>query len=213
MNISIIIPAYQSEKYIARAIRSALDQSMPKDLYEIIVIDDGSIDRTSSILNSFKDDIKVITHKINKGLAAARNTGIRQARGRYILNLDSDDYIHKEMLKLGSLFLDLNPDMDAIAFDYILVDDHESHLKHCKSKDEPIACGIFFRMEQLIDIGLYDEEFLAREEEDLKIRFEKKYKIYNVALPLYRYRLHENNLTSNDYVMEKYKKKINKKHF
>jgi hypothetical protein len=69
-----------------------------------------------------------------------------------------------------------------------------------------------FRIDQLIDIGLYDEGFFAREEEDLRIRFLEKYSIFRVQLPLYRYRRHENNLTNNSTHMQEYSEKLNNKH-
>ncbi len=78
--------------------------------------------------------------------------------------------------------------------------------------EEPIACGIMFRIEQLIDAGLYDENFLAREDEDLRIRFLEKYKIERVAVPLYRYRRHENNLTNNKSKMKDYSQMLKSKH-
>ncbi len=69
-----------------------------------------------------------------------------------------------------------------------------------------------FRIEQLIDIGLYDENFLAREDEDLRIRFMEKHAIERVRLPLYRYRKHENNLTNDEAHLAKYDKMLKKKH-
>lgn len=212
MNISIIIPTFQCEKFIARAVRSALSQNYPKDLYEIIVVDDGSTDNTSIILEAFESDIRVIKHKKNMGLSAARNSGLKKARGRYAINLDADDYMHKDLLNVGSLYLDLNPAFDAVAFDYLVVDDNEKHICRVSAQETPIACGVFFRMEQLIDIGLYDENFLAREDEDLRIRFLKKYNIEYVHLPLYRYRKHENNLTNNSELMHNYLQELKAKH-
>ncbi len=159
MDASIIIPTYQCEKYISRAIRSALNQNFPKNDFEIIVIDDGSTDNTPNILKSFNKDIKVITFDKNKGLAAARNSGLRIARGRFVINLDADDYMHQDLLKVGILFLTLNNDIDAVSFDYIITDEHENHIERKSCKKDPIACGIMFRKEQLIEIGLYDEVF------------------------------------------------------
>lgn len=212
MNISIIIPTYQCEKFIARAVRSALNQNYPKDLYEVIVVDDGSTDNTSIILEAFESDIRVIKHDSNMGLSAARNSGLKKARGRYVVNLDADDYIHKDLLNVGSLYLDLNPSFDAVAFDYFLVQDNEKHICRVFANEKPIACGILFRMEQLIDIGLYDVKFLAREDEDLRIRFLKKYNIEYVHLPLYRYRKHQNNLTNNSKLMYDYLQELKTKH-
>ena len=64
----------------------------------------------------------------------------------------------------------------------------------------------------LYNIGLYDETFRAREEEDLRIRWQDKYNIYNIILPLYRYRMHENNLTKNHDEMEKHRELLKNKH-
>lgn len=212
MKVSVIIPAYNSERFISRAVRSAIDQDLSSDLYEIIVVNDGSTDNTKTILDLYKNKIKIINHEKNYGLPTARNTGIKNACGRYILNLDSDDYIDSTLLSIGCKYLDLNPDIDAVSFDYILVDDREKHISRCCAGDHPIACGIFFRMEQLIEIGLYDTSFKLREEEDLMIRFKKKYSVYNVILPLYRYRKHNGNITNNLVSMKNYKQKLNEKH-
>lgn len=212
MNVSIIVPAYESERFIARAIRSALNQTYPRHLYEIIVINDGSTDHTEDILATFEDDIRVIRHEANKGLPAARNSGIRNAHGRYILNLDSDDYLDTNILHVGCLFLDMNPDIDAVSFDYFLVDDQERHLARNSGDEFPIACGIFFRMEQLVKIGLYDEDFLLREDEELRFRFNDHYSIYNVRLPLYRYRQHDRNITGNSALMKAYQNLLHKKY-
>ena len=82
--------------------------------------------------------------------------------------------------------------------------------KNCEKN--PIGCGIMFRLEHLIKIGLYDENFLTREEEDLRIRFLKKFDISRVQLPLYRYRQHENNMTNNVEHMDTFQKKLDQKH-
>lgn len=78
--------------------------------------------------------------------------------------------------------------------------------------ESPIACGIMFKTEQIIEIGLYDEDFLLHEERDLRIRFLKKYNIYRLELPLYRYRKHENNITGNKKEMDHYMSSLLKKH-
>ena len=69
-----------------------------------------------------------------------------------------------------------------------------------------------FRIEHLINIGMYDEKFLLNEEKDLRIRFEKKYKIIRIELPLYRYRMHENNNTKDKKKMKLHLKNLKKKH-
>jgi len=197
MVVSVIIPVYNGEKYIARCIRSAMNQSLSKDLYEIIVINDGSTDNTAEVLKYVSNHIELINLKKNMGIAYARNEGIKASRGRYILNLDADDYIDRDLLYVESMFLNMNTDWDAVSCDYVLVDDKEAHIKRVNSQKKPIACGIMFRVERLIEIGLYDPKFMFNEDMDLRIRFEKKYNIKHIELPLYRYRQHDGN-SSND---------------
>lgn len=211
-DVTVLIAVHNCEKYIGRCIRSILKQTMPKHDYEIIVVNDGSGDRTDYALKLFEDEIRVINHSEKSGLPAALNTGIKAARGQYLVRLDGDDYVHTEYLNVLSLFLRMNKDIDAVACDYILVDDDENVLGVKNCLEEPVGCGIMFRMDHLIDIGMYDNSFKAREDEDLRIRFVRKYGIERVRLPLYRYRRHENNLTNNTVQMEEFKHQLNRKH-
>ena len=71
--------------------------------------------------------------------------------------------------------------------------------------------AFMFKSQQLIKIGVYDEKFLAREEDDLAIRFKKYFKITRLPIPLYQYRFHSNNMTKNKNLMKKYGKKLKKK--
>lgn len=210
--ISVLITAYNVERYIGRAVRSILSQSISRDSYEIIVINDCSTDRSRFALEVFEDDIKLINNEKRLGLPASLNKAIKKAKGRFVVRLDGDDYVHKDFLKVLELHLSLNDDLDAIACDYLLVDNDEHILGKMNCIETPIACGIMFRIGQFIDVGLYDENFLAREDEDLRIRFLQKYKIERVQLPLYRYRRHNNNLTNNKDKMDTYNQMLNKKH-
>lgn len=210
--ISIIIPAHNQERYIGRCLRSILNQTYPRADYEIIVINDASTDRTAYALELFESEIVLITNDEQLGLPGSLNKGIRKARGRFIIRLDGDDYVHGEYLNVLALHLDLNSHFDAVACDYLLVDDQEEVLGQKNCMEEPIGCGIMFRIDHLIDIGLYDEEFLSREEEDLRIRFEKKYTVERVALPLYRYRRHDNNMTNDESRMTDFAETLANKH-
>lgn len=212
MLVSVIISAYNYDTYLERAIRSTLHQSLAREKYEIIVVDDASTDSTKEILENYKNDIISIHLPKNVGLAEARNIGVKKATGQFILFLDADDYIHKDLLALQTTFLLENNSLDAISVDYYLVDEKERHLKHVSAEEDPIACGIMFRKDRLLDIGLYDSSFRAREEEDLRVRFLKKYDIYNIVLPLYRYRQHDDNLTKDPGEMKAYKQLLQEKH-
>jgi glycosyltransferase involved in cell wall biosynthesis len=210
--VSLIITTYNYARYVERAIRSALDQSLPLDRYEIIVVNDASTDHTPAILANYEDQVRVFNFEQNQGLAAARNFGIKKARGQFVVFLDADDYIHRDLLKVQKLFLEENNALDAVSTDYWLVDERGAHLKHVSAEEQPIACGVMFRKDFLFEVGLYDEDFKAREEEDLRIRWLKRFKIYNLILPLYRYRMHDSNLTKNDEAMDDAAKLLDKKH-
>lgn len=96
--VSMIVPVYQVEKYIVQCIESVLNQTFQD--FELILVDDGSKDQSGTICDSYaaKDDRVVVIHTENKGAAAARNTGLDHASGRYIMFLDGDDYLAENMI-------------------------------------------------------------------------------------------------------------------
>jgi len=189
---------------------------MSQDDYEIIVIDDGSEDRTPYALELFLDPsdsvISVIRNESNSGLPTSINRCLRAARAPYVVRVDSDDYVNVNFLNFLYYYLESNKFADAVACDYLLLDDEERELGRFNCIDDPIACGIMFWKEQLFDIGLYDESFACHEERELRIRFEKKYQIHRLELPLYRYLSHENNMTKNSKMVETYRNKLIAKH-
>lgn len=210
--ISIIIPVYNQEKYLGRCLRSLINQKYVNEDFEIIVIDDGSDDNTCKVVEMFKNNTVYLSLEENKGLPVALNIGLKHARGRFVIRVDADDYVHSQYLNVMSLFLSMNDHFDAVACDYQLVDDHEHVIRTVNCLKEPIGCGIMFRKHQIIDIGLYDELMKIHEDKDLRIRFEEKYKINRVELPLYRYRMHDSNMTKDEKNYQHYLNKLNKKH-
>ena len=209
VQVSVIVPSYNAELYIGRCIRSLLKQSLSQEDFEIIVINDSSKDNTKNALLPFVGDIVLIENKRNLGLPSSLNKGIKKARGQFIVRVDSDDYVHVDFLKILSLHLQLNHSIDAIASDYLLVNNDQDVIKEMNCLKDPIGCGIMFRLKHLIELGLYNAKFLRREDEELMNRFKIKYNISRVAIPLYRYRRHENNITNDKKSMKKYKKKLN----
>ena len=208
----MIITCHNYARYLSRAIRSVINQTLDSDDYEIIVVNDASTDETEKVMKTYSGRIKPLTLKKNAGLAAARNEGIKSALGRFVVNLDADDYVDENLLQVEMLFLNSNHTWDAVSCDYYLVDENEKHIGRISGSEQPIACGVMFRTDLLFGIGLYDENFKMREEEDLRIRFAKKHNIKNIELPLYRYRKHDNNMTNNKKGMAKYKKILKSKH-
>jgi len=108
--VSVIIPTYNRSRYVTQAIDSVLSQTY-KD-YEIIVVDDGSTDNTKDVLQPYMDRIRYI-YQENSGVSAARNTGIRLAKGEWIGFLDSDDEWLPEKLKIQMTFIQENPSIVA----------------------------------------------------------------------------------------------------
>ena len=108
ISISAVIPAYNCEKYIARAVESVLKQTLP--VQEIVVVDDGSTDGTADAVRSFGEKVTLI-RQANAGVSAARNTGIRAANGDWIAFLDADDEWLPEKIKRQSELLNRNPDL------------------------------------------------------------------------------------------------------
>lgn len=123
--LSIVVPVYNVEKYITKCIESILIQQYEN--MEIILVDDGSTDRSGKICDSFAEidsRVKVI-HQINQGLSAARNAGIDMAVGEYITFVDSDDYIHPQMYSvMMEQFKDVRTDI--VVCDYQEVQEGES---------------------------------------------------------------------------------------
>ena len=96
----MIVPVYNVEKYLPQCIDSILAQTYTD--FELIIVDDGSTDRSGQICDEYKDkDSRVyVVHQENRGVSAARNAGIDMAKGEYIAFVDSDDVIHNQMLEL-----------------------------------------------------------------------------------------------------------------
>ena len=197
-DISLLIPVFNCELYIERAIRSALQNKILSPNLEIVVIDDCSNDQTPKILQKFEKKIKLVRHKQNLGLPSALNTGILESSGQFIVRLDADDFILPEYTFLLGTFLKRNKHLDAVKCDYYIVDKMENITTLENSEERPIGCGIMFRREQLIDIGLYNPEYRLNEDKELVERFTKKYKITRVPVPLYKYYFHGENMTLNN---------------
>ena len=101
LKLSIIIPVYNVETYIAKCLDSCLQQDIPADEYEIIVVNDGSPDNSVGIVEEYmqkRSNIRLV-NRYNGGLSAARNTGLKEAKGEYVWFVDSDDWIESNVLK------------------------------------------------------------------------------------------------------------------
>ncbi len=133
MKFSIIVPVYNVEKYVKRCLDSIFNQTY-KD-FEVIVVNDGSTDKSMDIVKKYKD-VKIINEE-NRGLSHARNNGVKNARGDYILFVDSDDYINKDLLKELNKSLNNNPDV--VRFQVQSVDEYGSMTKYEEENFEGLS--------------------------------------------------------------------------
>lgn len=141
VEVSIIVPVYNVEKYIEKCIKSILSQTYQE--FELILVNDGTKDHSLEICRNYKSDCRVrIISQPNKGLSAARNTGIHVARGKYLLFVDGDDYIDPEMLEelYNQMILE---DADIVQCGFIWVMENKElkveKFKGCISKR--VVCG------------------------------------------------------------------------
>ena len=124
--VSVVIPVYNVEKYLRECINSVLKQTYEN--IEIILIDDGSTDSSGQICDEFNSNSKVkIVHKKNAGLGFARNSGIEIATGKYIMFLDSDDYIKDDMVEIMLREI-TNKNADFCKSGFIKINDNRSEL-------------------------------------------------------------------------------------
>ena len=109
--VSVVIPAFNAEPYIAEAIEGVLDDSHRP--LEIIVVDDGSTDRTAAVVERFHEEVTLIAQP-NRGISAARNAGFAATHGSYLATLDADDRWVGGRLALQLAVLDARPDVDLV---------------------------------------------------------------------------------------------------
>lgn len=117
IKLSIIIPVYNVEKYVGRCIESCLKQDLALSTYEILVVNDGSQDGSMEVVRQFAcqyNNIRIVEQE-NAGLSAARNIGLKNAKGEYVWFIDSDDYVESDVL--GNLINDCySQELDVLCF-------------------------------------------------------------------------------------------------
>ena len=201
--VSIIITNFNRCKFLDRAIRSCFDQSISREIEtEVIVVDDGSTDDSLKVLSMFDNNIKLIKHKKNLGVAAASNTGVNSSKGDFLLRLDSDDFLSKYSIQILSQILIENEEYGFVYSDHYRVD--EKGFKEQKKKltsNEDLfehGAGVLFRKQVFNEIGFYNESLKNCEDYDFLVRVISKFKGFRVPIPLYRYYIHGDNLSLNE---------------
>jgi glycosyltransferase involved in cell wall biosynthesis len=210
--LSIVMPAYNSERYIEDAVQSILNQTY-RD-YELIVINDGSSDRTGEILErlSQEDERIRLVHQENMGVAPTLNNGIDLARSNWIVRMDSDDLMEPNRLERQIAFLEENPDL-AVASCLVTYINHLGSVTGVSSPelstDDDVARwreknvllgfhhpGVIMRKDVVNAIGRYRDETWPAEDLDLWNRIaDAGHRILVQPEYLIRYRVHEQSIT------------------
>ncbi len=188
--ISVIIPTYNGAKNIKRAITSILNQTYPN--IEVIVVDDASKDNTVEIVESMKDSrIKLLRHKENKNGAAARNTGIRAAKGEYIAFLDDDDEWLPEKLMKQMQYLstkDPNEWKAALTGRSSITNgkkkdglfDREGDLRmtiYMMERSLGMGSSLLISKEAVDEVGFFNEKYYRNQDVEYILRYLRKYKL------------------------------------
>ncbi len=186
--VSVVIPDYNHARYIADAIRSVLGQDYQN--YEIIVVDDGSTDNSREVVAQFGERVRYI-YQENRGLSAARNTGIKAARGDYIGVLDADDMYQPSFMSRLVGLLEDDPEAEAAYCGYRFVDDAKFPLYQIEARNvaserlfRVLAEGNFLVPESMLvrrrcyqAVGEFDESLRAVEDLDMWLRITRRYKV------------------------------------
>lgn len=127
VELSIIVPVYNVEKYLEKCIRSLVEQTLDDNYYEIILVNDGSPDKSQEIINKYASEYSniIALEKENGGLSDARNYGLDRARGKYVAFVDSDDYVDADMYE-AMLMKAKEQEFDVVVCDFIeIYEEHE----------------------------------------------------------------------------------------
>jgi glycosyltransferase involved in cell wall biosynthesis len=218
--VTVYITNHNYGRFIKQSIESVLRQSHQN--FELIIIDDGSIDNSREIIDQYESSPKInVVYQERRGLTISNNIALNLARGKYIIRLDADDYLDKNALKvmIGE-FDDVKVGM--VFGDWYIVDSNNEvigverrhNFKNDVSMyDQPAngACTMF-RTKCLRMLGGYNEDIHMQDGYELWLRFIEHYELRNLNIPVFYYRKHSNNLTNNESLLLNTRAKILKDH-
>jgi hypothetical protein len=211
VNLSIIIPCYNHGHYLGTALESILAQIFPA--WEAIIVDDGSTDSTHQVAAEYAErDCRVrYIHQQNAGLSAARNTGIRAARGQYLAFLDADDAWEPDFVAACLLALEAEPDLVGVYTRFFFMDEEGTILPRPggQSLDAEQTrrrllqggyfppCTVVVRTAPVVEERLFDEALTSVEDWDLWLRITRHGDMAGLSQPLARYRVYLGSMSTN----------------
>lgn len=220
--ITVYITNYNYGTYIKKAINSVLNQSYEN--IDLIIIDDASTDSSKKIIKKYEkyNFARIIYNKTKKGLIKSSNIAVRASKGEFVLRLDADDYLNKNCLRILYNKIKKNNNVAMVYSDYYEIDNNNNILLKQKQidinsknnlKDRPVlAACCLVRKSSLFSVNLYDEKFSRQDGYDLWYKLITDFNFKYVPKPLFYYRKHQNNLTSNKILLYKTRSQILKKY-
>lgn len=201
--VSVIMPAYNAEDYVARAIESVLDQSL-KDI-ELIVVNDASNDDTASIAKKYaKRDkrIRLVNNKRNLKISGSLNKGMKMAKAKLVARMDADDISHPKRLELQHNLLKRKPEVAVVGANMIIINKRgkaiskreypttSQELKKVMFRYSPFAHPVvMYRKKVLEEFGGYSGKMVPCEDIDLWFKVGSKYDFASINKPLLKYTL------------------------
>jgi glycosyltransferase involved in cell wall biosynthesis len=201
--VSVVLPVYNGEPFLADALDSILKQSF-RD-FELIAIDDGSRDATGEMLDRLAliDSRVSVLHQTNAGMVRALNRGLELARGDFIARMDHDDLAHPERFARQVAFLDAQPDIAVVGCAVTLIDEKGKRIREVEypRTSEAVAAfletgaplahpTVMMRRAAVLAVGGYREAYRHAEDYDLWLRIAERYRIANLPNRLLLYRQH-----------------------
>jgi len=206
--VNVVMSTFNGEHYIEQAVESILHQTFAD--FELIIVDDGSTDRTAEILSSYDDPRLRVIRQANAGLTASLNHGIASAQGEYIARMDDDDIATPERLSKQVAFLDAHPSIGVIGTAYRIIDeisgrewepkvptsDHE--VRRHLIRGNPFAhSSVMLRKAVLLAAGGYDESYPHIQDYELWVRLAQQTRLVNLPEVLTIHRFHWGTVSTN----------------
>ncbi|MDI3545691.1 MAG: hypothetical protein PWQ43_868 [Rikenellaceae bacterium] len=227
--VSIIIPVYNGEKYLADTIQSVIDQTYKN--WELIIVDDGSTDNTSNVVKQFNDSRISYIKKNNTGVSDTRNLGAMISNGEILCFLDADDIWLPENLEKKVEKL-INEPQGVLVFSSMYLWDERGDYKTCKTTKKfleddwekfrrliapTIPSSAIIKRDYFFEAGMFDTNISTSADFDLNIRLRELGEFIYIEEPLVLYRCHPSQMHNNialykhdmSYILEKYKSNTN----
>ena len=207
--ISVCLPVYNAERYLAEAVESVLAQTFTD--FEFLILDDGSTDGSLAILKQYeaRDPRVRVFSRPNKGLITTLNELIELSRGEFLARMDADDVSLPQRFERQIEHLQANPDCVVVGCQALVIDPdgdpitvwfeggthEELDSENLKGEKGGMLChpSVMMRRSSVLDVGCYRDQFRYAEDLDLWLRLAERGRLANLPIPLLKYRTHQSN--------------------